>query len=128
MFRPMAVTVILALAGALLLALTLMPAMCSFFLGGSISEKDNFIIAVLNRLSQPLLRLAMRLRWLVVLLAAGFFAFCGWRFTTLGAEFVPKLDEGSIAAMIYRKVGMNLRESVHEDLELGKGCARSSPW
>ncbi|MBB5034430.1 efflux RND transporter permease subunit [Prosthecobacter vanneervenii] len=120
MFRPMAVTVIFALAGALLLALTLMPAMCSFFLGGNIAEKENWLIAGLNKVFQPMLRAVIRLRWVVVLVSVGFFAFCGWRFTTLGAEFVPKLDEGSIAGMIYRKVGMNLKESLHEDLELGR--------
>lgn len=127
MFRPMAVTVILALIGALVLALTLMPALCSYLLGGNIAEKENFIIATLNRIFQPLLRVAIQMRWLVTLMAVGFFAFCGWKFTTLGAEFVPKLDEGSIAAMIYRKVGMNLKESVHEDLELGKMVREKFP-
>ncbi len=127
MFRPMAVTVIFALIGALVLALTLMPALCSYLLGGNIAEKENFIIATLNRIFQPLLRVAIQMRWLVTLIAVGFFAFCGWKFTTLGAEFVPKLDEGSIAAMIYRKVGMNLKESVHEDLELGKMVREKFP-
>ncbi|RFC43525.1 MAG: cobalt-zinc-cadmium resistance protein CzcA [Verrucomicrobia bacterium] len=127
MFRPMAVTVIFALAGALLLALTLMPALCSVFLGGNIAEKENFIIKGLNALFQPLLHVSMKFRWLVVVGAIGFFAFCGWKFTTLGAEFVPKLDEGSIAAMIYRKVGMNLKESLHEDLELGKMVREKFP-
>ena len=127
MFRPMAVTVIFALAGALLLALTLMPAMCSFFLGGSIAEKENWIIAGLNRVFQPMLRTAIRLRWLVVLAAVGFFAFCGWRFTTLGAEFVPKLDEGAIAMMAYRKVGMNLNESLKQDLAIGKFLREKFP-
>ncbi|MBU6300198.1 MAG: CusA/CzcA family heavy metal efflux RND transporter [Verrucomicrobia bacterium] len=127
MFRPMAVTVILALAGALLLALTLMPALCSFFLGGNIAEKENFIIKGLNAIFQPLLRVAMKFRLPVVLGAIAFFAFCGWKFTTLGAEFVPKLDEGSIAAMIYRKVGMNLEESLHEDLELGRMVREKFP-
>jgi cobalt-zinc-cadmium resistance protein CzcA len=127
MFRPMAVTVIFALIGALVLALTLMPALCSYLLGGNIAEKENFIIATLNRIFQPLLRVAIQMRWLVTLIAVGFFAFCGWKFTTLGAEFVPKLDEGSIAAMIYRKVGMSLKESVHEDLELGKRVREKFP-
>jgi cobalt-zinc-cadmium resistance protein CzcA len=127
MFRPMAVTVIFALIGALVLALTLMPALCSYLLGGNIAEKENFIIATLNRIFQPLLRVAIQMRWLVTLIAVGFFAFCGWKFTTLGAEFVPKLDEGSIAAMIYRKVGMSLKESVHEDLELGKMVREKFP-
>ena len=127
MFRPMAVTVIFALAGALLLALTLMPAMCSFFLGGNVAEKDNWIISALNRVFQPMLRAAIKMRWAVVLLAVAFFAFCGWRFSTLGAEFVPKLDEGSIAGMIYRKVGMSLKESLHEDLVLGKMVREKFP-
>jgi cobalt-zinc-cadmium resistance protein CzcA len=127
MFRPMAVTVIFALTGALLLALTLMPAMCSFFLGGNIAEKDNWIIAGLNRVFQPMLRTVIRLRWLVVLAAVGFFAFCGWRFTTLGAEFVPKLDEGAIAMMAYRKVGMNLNESLSQDLAIGKFLREKFP-
>lgn len=127
MFRPMAVTVIFALAGALLLALTLMPAMCSFFLGGNIAEKENWIIAGLNRVFQPMLRTAIRLRWLVVLAAVGFFSFCGWRFSTLGAEFVPKLDEGAIAMMAYREVGMNLNESLSQDLAIGKFLREKFP-
>ncbi|OYW75407.1 MAG: CusA/CzcA family heavy metal efflux RND transporter [Verrucomicrobia bacterium 12-59-8] len=127
MFRPMAVTVIFALAGALLLALTLMPAMCSFFLGGNIAEKENWIIAGLNRVFQPMLRAAIRLRWLVVLAAVGFFAFCGWRFSTLGAEFVPKLDEGAISLMAYREVGMNLNESLSQDLAIGKFLREKFP-
>jgi len=127
MFRPMAVTVIFALTGALLLALTLMPAMCSFFLGGNVAEKENWIIAALNRVFQPMLRAAIRLRWLVVLAAVGFFAFCGWRFTTLGAEFVPKLDEGAIAMMAYREVGMNLNESLSQDLAIGKFLREKFP-
>lgn len=127
MFRPMAVTVILSLTGALLLALTLVPVLCSYFLGGNITEKDNFMIAWLNKLVQPLLRLTLRLRWLAALVAIGFFAFCGYRFTSLGAEFVPKLDEGSMSGMVYRKVGMNLRESLLQDLELGRMVREKFP-
>lgn len=127
MFRPMAVTVIFALVGALLLSLTLMPALCSYFLGGNIAEKENILIATINRIFQPLLRVVIRARWPVTLAAVVFFAFCGWRFTRLGAEFVPKLDEGSIAAMIYRKVGMGLDESLREDLELGRRIRERFP-
>ena len=127
MFRPMAVTVILSLTGALLLALTLVPVLCSYFLGGNITEKDNFMIVWLNKVVQPLLRLTLRLRWLAALVAIGFFAFCGYRFTSLGAEFVPKLDEGSMSGMVYRKVGMNLQESLLQDLDLGKMVREKFP-
>jgi cobalt-zinc-cadmium resistance protein CzcA len=127
MFRPMAFTVILSLTGALLLALTLVPVLCTYFLGGNIAEKENLMIAWLNKLVQPLLRLALKLRWLVALVALGFFVFCGQRFTTLGSEFVPKLDEGSMSGMVYRKVGMNLHESLLQDLELGKFVREKFP-
>ena len=127
MFRPMAVTVILSLVGALLLSLTLMPVLCSYFLGGNIAEKENFMIVWLNRIVQPLLRLTLKLRWLVAVAAIGFFLFCGQRFTTLGSEFVPKLDEGSMSGMVYRKVGMNLHESLRQDQELGKMVREKFP-
>ena len=66
MFHPMALTVMLALGGSLVLALTLMPALCSFLLRGKIAEGDNCIIRFVKSVYSPILRLALRLRWLVV--------------------------------------------------------------
>ena len=63
MFHPMALTVMLALGGSLILALTLMPALCSFVLRGQIAERDNFIIRSIKGIYSPILRLALRLRW-----------------------------------------------------------------
>ena len=53
MFHPMALTVMLALGGSLVLALTLMPALCSFVLRGKIAERDNFIIRALKIVYAP---------------------------------------------------------------------------
>src|SRR5204862_604850 len=66
MFHPMALTVMLALTGALLLTLTLMPVLCSFLLGGQVHEGDNRIMGVVKRLYEPSLTLALRQRWLAV--------------------------------------------------------------
>src|SRR3989454_9093569 len=55
------------------------------------------------------------------------FAGSVWLFTHLGAEFVPKLDEGSITSMLYKPVGMSLDESVRTDLELEKTLLRKLP-
>ncbi len=118
MFHPMALTVMLALGGALVLSLTLMPALCSFALGGNVSEDDNALIRAAKRVYAPVLHRAMRLRWLVVLAAAALFAGSLWRFQHLGAEFVPKLDEGSITAMLYKPVGLSLAESIRGDIEV----------
>jgi cobalt-zinc-cadmium resistance protein CzcA len=108
----------LALTGALILALTLMPVLCSFLLRGRIREGDNFIIRVLKAIYEPSLRLALALRWIVVLAAIAVFAGSIWLFNHLGAEFVPKLDEGSITAMLYKPVGMSMEDSLKTDLEV----------
>src|SRR5437667_9716177 len=67
MFHPMAVTVMLALTGALVLALTLMPVLCSFLLRGRIGEGDNFVIRAAKNIYEPLLRGLLAARWLVVI-------------------------------------------------------------
>ncbi len=127
MFHPMAVTVMLALTGALVLALTLMPVLCSFLLRGRIGEGDNFVIRAAKNIYEPILRGALAARWIVVMAAIAVFAGSLWLFTHLGAEFVPKLDEGSITSMLYKPVGMSLDESVRTDLELEKTLLRKFP-
>ena len=74
MFHPMALTVMLALGGSLVLALTLMPALCSFLLRGNIAERDNAVIRAVKSVYSPILRLSLRLRWLIVVTAAALFA------------------------------------------------------
>jgi cobalt-zinc-cadmium resistance protein CzcA len=120
MFHPMALTVMLALGGALVLALTLMPALCSLLLGGNISEKENFVIRWVKALYLPSLNLALRLRWPVVGGAAALFVLSVFVFTRLGAEFVPKLDEGSTTMMLYRPVDQSIEASVVEQLAVEK--------
>ena len=118
MFHPMALTVMLALGGALVLALTLMPVLCSLLLTGKIQESDNAIIRLAKRIYEPTLQMALRLLWLVVTAAVALFIGSLWLFTHLGAEFVPKLDEGSITAMLYKPVGMSMEESLRTDIEV----------
>jgi cobalt-zinc-cadmium resistance protein CzcA len=117
MFRPMGLTVILALAGALLLALTLMPVLCSFLLRGRIEERDNFVMRQMKRFYSGSLRAAFRFRWLIVGGAIAAFVVSLAIYSRLGAEFVPKLDEGAITAMVYRAVGMSLDESLAQELK-----------
>ena len=127
MFHPMAITVMLALAGALLLALTLMPVLCSFLLRGKISEGDNFLMRLAHRVYEPTLRAALKLRWVVVLAAVVLFAGTLFLFTRLGAEFVPKLDEGSITSMLYKPVGMSMEASMQTDIEVENMLLKEFP-
>jgi cobalt-zinc-cadmium resistance protein CzcA len=100
MFKPMALTVIFALLGALVLALTLVPALCAFFLSGPVSEKDNLPVRWSKKLYVPVLGFALGHRWVVLGVAVALFIFSGFEFSRLGSEFVPQLDEGSTVLML----------------------------
>src|SRR6266498_4457106 len=127
MFHPMALTVMLALTGALLLTLTLMPVLCSFLLRGHIHEGDNRTMKLVKRVYLPSLNVALRHRWIVTGCAVVLFAVSTWLFTRLGAEFVPKLDEGSITSMLYKPVGMSMEESLRTDIEVTKRLLAEFP-
>lgn len=127
MFHPMAITVMLALAGALLIALTLMPVLCALLLRGTIEEGENVVMRAARTVYEPLLEAALGLRSAVVLGAALLFAASLALFGRLGAEFVPKLDEGSITAMLYKPVGMSLDASLATDVEVENLLLREFP-
>ncbi|HTG45585.1 MAG TPA: CusA/CzcA family heavy metal efflux RND transporter, partial [Verrucomicrobiae bacterium] len=127
MFHPMALTVMLALTGALLLALTLMPVLCAWLLRGRIEEEENAVIRFTKRLYQPVLERAVRWPLPVVAGSVLLFVLSLWIYTRLGAEFIPKLDEGSITAMLYKPVGMSLEESLKTDIEVENKVRKEFP-
>jgi len=112
MFRPMAYTVALALGGALLLSLTLIPALCAMGLSGNTKERDNPFMRGSERLYGPLLAWALAHRRLVAAASALFFLGCAALFPLLGSEFTPKLDEGAISITPTRMAGVSVDESV----------------
>ncbi|MCD9085357.1 CusA/CzcA family heavy metal efflux RND transporter [Stenotrophomonas sp. SY1] len=112
MFHPMAITVVLALTGAMVLALTFVPAAIALFLGGRVEEKENRLMAWLRRRYEPLLDWVLRHgRW-VVAGAAVLVVACGLLAARLGSEFVPNLDEGDVAMHAMRIPGTSLTQSV----------------
>lgn len=112
MFHPMAITVVLALTGAMLLSLTFVPAAIATFLGGRVEEKENRIMAWARRRYAPLLAWSLRRRTLVMAAAAGLVALSGLLATRLGSEFIPNLDEGDITVQALRIPGTSLTQSV----------------
>ncbi|HEY5041071.1 MAG TPA: CusA/CzcA family heavy metal efflux RND transporter, partial [Verrucomicrobiae bacterium] len=112
MFHPMAITVMLCLGAALVLALTLMPALCSFLLCGELKEGDNPVIHLAKILYRPVLQRTLRHRWPVVGGAVILFLLALVVFNQLGAVFVPRLDEGSMLAMVFRTNSINLDASL----------------
>lgn len=96
MFRPMGLTVILALLGALILSATFIPAMCAYFLQVE-QERENPVLARLSELYRGALHWALERRLQVVAAAVVAFLCAAALYPRLGAEFLPKLDEGAIA-------------------------------
>ena len=112
MFKPMAVVVMLALGGALLLAVTLVPALCSVWLGGKIKEEDNWLVKATKALYTPLLRFGLRHKLVVVLPMVALFAGSVLVFKRLGAEFIPQLEEGAIVLQMIRSSSAGLGASL----------------
>ncbi len=112
MFKPMAVVVMLALGGSLILALTLMPVLCSYLLGGNIREKDNWLVTLTKRIYSPLLNFGLRFRWLIILPMFGLFGLSLVIFSRLGSEFIPQLDEGDFTLQLIRSSSAGLTASV----------------
>lgn len=113
MFRPMAFTVILALSGALILSLTLIPALSAIFLRGR-KERRNPVLEFLIRIYKPVLWRALHYRRLTVAFAALVVVTCLFLFSLLGSEFLPELDEGAIAVNHVRLKSASLSEAVRQ--------------
>jgi len=112
MFKPLAMTMCFALLGSLLVALTIVPVLCSLFLRGHKTTRDNFSIRMLKRLYLPVLALAIRFRWATVGVAVVTLAGALALVPRLGTEFLPQLDEGAIAINCVRLPSASLEGSV----------------
>lgn len=111
MFRPMAMTVIFALIGSLLIAVVLMPVLASLFLKGE-DEKETWLMRRIHMRYEPALNWAMVNQRTVVIVAFAAFAISVAVFPLLGTEFIPRLDEGDILLQPVRLPSISLTESL----------------
>lgn len=112
MFRPMALTVLFALAGSLILALTLMPVLASLFLKGPVSEGDTKLLQWVRPRYATQLTWAMAHPKRVAAGAISVFLVSLVAIPFLGSEFIPKLDEGAIALQAWRLPSVSLSTSI----------------
>ncbi|WP_241122521.1 CusA/CzcA family heavy metal efflux RND transporter [Achromobacter xylosoxidans] len=118
MFHPMALTVVLALLGAMILSVTFVPAAVALFIGKKVSEKENRLMLWAKRRYAPLLDLALRRTPLVLAGATLFVALCGVIASRMGSEFIPNLNEGDIAIQALRIPGTSLSQSLEMQKQL----------
>ena len=120
MFVPMAFTVLLALAGAMIFALTFVPAAVAIFLNGKVSEKENRLIAFARRIYQPLLLRSLSSARVVVASAACLVVASLFLASQMGREFIPSLDEGDVLIQPVRIAGTSVSQSTEMSAVLEK--------
>jgi cobalt-zinc-cadmium resistance protein CzcA len=111
LFRPMALTVLFALLGSLVISLTLMPVLAATVLSRE-KEHEPLIMRIFHRLYQPLARLAVYHPVVISLVAAGLVAASVPVALNLGAEFMPRLDEGDLLVEVNRLPSATLEDSI----------------
>jgi heavy metal efflux system protein len=111
LFRPMALTVLFALLGSLIISLTLMPVLAATVLARE-EEHEPLVMRVFHRLYHPLAKLAVYHPVVVSLVAAGLVAASVPVALRLGAEFMPRLDEGDLLIEVNRLPSATLEDSI----------------
>ncbi len=123
MFKPMALTFIFAMLGAMILCLTYVPMISALFLKESKKRKKNYgdkFVVWLQDKYEPLLNKSLKRGKIILGLAIGLFALAAFMFTKMGGEFIPQLDEGDIAFHIILKPGSSLDEGIGTSTKIEK--------
>lgn len=111
MFKPLALTLIFAMAGSLLISLTIIPVLSSFFIKGGKKEQDNIPIRIIKKVYLPVLNKAIKYKRATAILAVMVFIISIFLFRFVGTEFLPYLDEGSIVINVVKFPTVSLEES-----------------
>jgi Cu(I)/Ag(I) efflux system membrane protein CusA/SilA len=94
LFHPLAFTKTFAMIGSTIIAVTLVPVLCTFLIRGRLHpEEHNPVMRLLRGIYRPVLSFALNHRAVVLLVATGLFAIAAYLATTIGSEFMPALDE-----------------------------------
>lgn len=112
MFIPMALTFIFALVGALILSFTTVPALAGLLLQGDMDEKSPPLMRWMERMFVPLFDKSLKTMRPILISTAVLLAISLFIFTTIGGEFIPTLDEGSLALDVVRPMSISIDKSI----------------
>lgn len=126
LFRPMALTVLMALGASLVVAMMLMPVLAYLLLSpekpgdNTKGHSDPFLFKWIKKVYQPFITYSLK-KPLVPLVPAVIFAAVSFLiFPRLGSDFVPQLDEGDLVMGLTRNTDISLSESVEQQLHAEK--------
>lgn len=114
LFVPLGIAYIVSILASLVVSLTVTPVLSYYLLGRSKhshANGDGLLVRVLKWTAGFLIRFSMRRAGLLLLLTWAVVGYCGWRLSTIGADFLPKFDEGSVQVNVGLPGGSSLKAS-----------------
>lgn len=127
MFHPLALTVVMALVGAMILSFTFVPAAIALFMSNQVEEKENALVRGAKRYYEPLLKLTMGNKPVVLTFAVVAVVLSGLFAGRMGSEFMPSLNEGDFAIQAIRIPGTSLSQSVIMQQQLERTLKEKHP-
>lgn len=126
LFTPVALTIMFALAGSLVLSLTVIPVLASFLLK-HVSHEESYVVRKALALYEPVLKWALQHAKWVVFAAFVLLALTGLVYTQLGKTFVPVMDEGDIIIGVEKLPSINLEQSILTDMNVQRAVLSQVP-
>lgn len=127
MFHPLALTVVMALVGAMILSFTFVPAAIALFMSNKVDEKENALVRGAKRYYEPLLKFTMANKPVVLTFAVVAVVLSGLFASRMGSEFVPNLNEGDFAIQAIRIPGTSLSQSVTMQQQIERTLKEKHP-
>ena len=127
MFHPMAMAVVLALVGAMILSVTFVPAAVALWVTGEVKEKESRWMLALKNKYADMLSWAYQFKYVVATLAVGILIISAAIFTRVGSEFAPQLSEGDFALQLMRAPSTGIEESLKIQEQVEKQLLQDFP-
>jgi len=128
LFRPMALTVICALAGSMVLSMTLMPVLASYVLPRRLEEREPLFMRLAHAIHNPILKFSMEHKFGVIAVAVCVLVVAfGFIAPNLGSEFVPTLSEGAVTINLVRLADTPIERSIAENTKLEQIILKAFP-
>lgn len=111
MFTPLGIAYIVSILASLVVSLTVTPVLSYYLLAGSRAvhrERDGILVRGLKWLASYMVRGSMRYAGILLVLTWVMVGYCGWRLSTLGADFLPQFDEGAMQLSVNLPAGSSL--------------------
>lgn len=126
LFIPVALTIVFALAGSLLLSLTIVPMMASFLLKEG-DHSEPWLVRKAMAIYTPMLQLALKKERVVIIVAICMLLVTGGIYTLIGKSFMPEMDEGDLIMQVTKLPSISLAQSAEMDTRIQQAILKAVP-